>query len=51
MFVRMAKTRKTFMLKISQDGRHTHETLGHYPELSMPRRDGRRAGYANVAPH
>src|SRR3954471_9424394 len=43
MFVRMAKTRKTFMLRISQNGRHIYKTRGHYPELSMPRRAGRDA--------
>ena len=45
MFVRMAKTRKTFMLTIGQNGRDTDETLAHHPELSAapgPRRG--RAG-------
>ena len=31
MIVRMARTHKTFMLTISQNGRHPHETLGEYP--------------------
>jgi len=31
MFVRMAKTRKTFMLTIGQNGRDTDETLAHHP--------------------
>jgi hypothetical protein len=44
MFVRMAKTRKTFMLTIGQNGRDTDETLAHHPELSLPRRG--RAGAA-----
>ncbi len=48
MFVRMAKTRKTFMLTISQNGRHTHETLGQYPGLAMPRRG--RAGNSRAGP-
>jgi len=42
MFVRMAKTSKTFMLTIGQNGRDTDETLAHHPELSGPRRG--RAG-------
>ena len=46
MFVRMAKTRKTFMLTISQNGRHTHETLGQYPGW-LPRR-GRACGLARA---
>ena len=62
MFVRMAKTSKTFMLTIGQNGRDTDETLAHHPELSLPRRGragaapgprraGQRAGCPNVAPH
>ena len=42
MFVRMAKTRKTFMPTIGQNGRDTDESLAHHPELSLPRRG--RAG-------
>jgi hypothetical protein len=47
MFVRMAKTRKTFMPTIIPDGRHTREALGQYPGLGLPRRGraGRFAGW------
>ena len=31
MFVRVGVRRKTFMLTISQNGRHPHETRGEYP--------------------
>ena len=54
MIVRMARTHKTFMLTISQNGRHTRETLGDYPGLAMPRRgragDLRAGSSAGAAP-
>ena len=35
MFVRAAKTRKTFMPTIGQNGRRTYEMLGHYPDTKL----------------
>ena len=52
MFVRMAKTRKTFMLIIGQNGRHPDETLAYYLNPCRGRAGpDKRAGCANVAPH